>query len=754
MPLQEQGVRLSVEGERQFLSAMQKAQGSVDGFSQKAMHGDKATKGLTASSMALATAMGQALYAGAMAAGRAISGLVSAGLDSYAKFEQLGMALTTLTARELINAGATDNMADALAMAAPKAKELQDWVTKLAIQSPFTSEGVGQAFKTAMAYGFTTDEAKRLTEAQINFAAGAGLGEEAMSRIALALGQIKAKGKLAGQETLQLTETGLPVMQILAKAFGKTTAEIAKMSEDGLIPADAAIEAITASLENDFSGAAVRSANTFTGLLSSMTDIKQVGLRTFFEGTFKAIQPLLIDFVNLMTDPKTMKSIAGWGESLGNFVNKIAEMGRIGGDIIGKLFSGDTKGAIRGFIEAFDLGKLFNTGILDSVGNIDWAAIISVVVNHLITGMITKQAMFLQIGLDVLNNIASGILTALPTLLTIVLTIVDSIITLITVNLPSILAVGIEIIFTLLDAIVSAIPTLLKAAVKIIPMLIQGIVDTVPKLIDAAVKLIPVIVTTLLDSLPLLITAALEIITALINGLTTAIPQLISMVPTIITAIFDTLIIALPLIGKAAVQIITTLVASLAKMEPQLKKDAGRILVSIVDGIKALIPTVLNVGKDIVIGLWEGIFSKGNWLVDNVKNFFKNIITGVKKVFDEKSPSKVFFEIGMNTVKGFSAGTNDMLKSASPSKIFEEVGANMMYGTQRGILSAFSGPAQAMTLAAKSMVGAVSPAPIQNFGGQFNVPSPVNVNVNANVSNEIDYYKLARRVADEIRLAR
>lgn len=266
---------------------------------------------------------GGILTAGVLTAiGRQIVDIGRQALDSYANYERLGMALQSLVAREMVNSGAAKDLASAMDISSEKAKELQGWITKLAIQSPFQQEDIANSFRLAMAYGFTTDEAKRMTTAMVDFAAGSGASSDSMNRIALALGQMKAKGKVAGQELLQLTEAGLPVRDILAKAFGVTTERLVEMQEKGLLPADKAIEAITASLEKDFGGAAKRQAGTFSGLISSLEDIKTVGLRTFFEGTFKAIQPYVSKFVDTLSSPEFMARLSQLGQNLGDFINK------------------------------------------------------------------------------------------------------------------------------------------------------------------------------------------------------------------------------------------------------------------------------------------------------------------------------------------------------------------------------------------------------------------------------------------------
>ncbi len=232
-------------------------------------------------------------------------------------------------------------MNEALQQAGPKAKELLGWIQKLAIKSPFTQQGVSEAFKTAMAYGFTTDEAQRLTSAMIDFASGAGASESVMNQIALALGQIKAKGKLAGQEVLQLVNAGVDVRGILAKAFGVTTAELEDMQEKGLIPADKAIAAIVESLEKDFGGAAERQSSTLSGLLASLSDLKEVGLRNLFEAPFQAAQPYLASVVDRISDPAFQDGVRVFGDFLGSKVAGGLEKLSSLGSVLQALWNGD-----------------------------------------------------------------------------------------------------------------------------------------------------------------------------------------------------------------------------------------------------------------------------------------------------------------------------------------------------------------------------------------------------------------------------
>lgn len=154
---------------------------------------------------------------------------------------------------------------------------------QLTINSPFTEEGVQQAMKTAAAYGFTTEEGRyqaghrygkltkeqadneislqRLLQAMVDYSAGTGRTTQEVELISLALGQVKAKGKLAGQEILQLTNAGVNVRKRFS-GVGVTTAEPAKMQEKGRTPAHKAIRAISSRASRRTSAARPRRRST------------------------------------------------------------------------------------------------------------------------------------------------------------------------------------------------------------------------------------------------------------------------------------------------------------------------------------------------------------------------------------------------------------------------------------------------------------------------------------------------------------
>lgn len=214
-------------------------------------------------------------------------------------------------------------MSQAYEMASGGAKELLDWTQKLAIYSPFDMETVGNTIRMAMAYGFTTDEAKRLTKATIDYTAATGQSGEISERISRALGQVQAKGRLMGEEIRQLTDASIPVVQILAETFGKSTEEITKMVRSGLVPADDAVNAIIASMEG-FEGVAMRQFTTWRGLSNAMGDVKSLGMQRVFSGIFEAFKPFAVSFIDFMTS-EGFDKLEAFGTSTGGKLTTLFE---------------------------------------------------------------------------------------------------------------------------------------------------------------------------------------------------------------------------------------------------------------------------------------------------------------------------------------------------------------------------------------------------------------------------------------------
>jgi hypothetical protein len=80
----------------------------------------------------------------------------------------------------------------------------------------------------------------------------------------------------------------------------------------------------------------------------------------------------------------------------------------------------------------------------------------------------------------------------------------------------------------------------------------------------------------------------------------------------------------------------------------------------IIDAFKSIPGNMLNIGKDLVTGLWSGIQSMSSWLKNRVFDFFGNLVPGwAKKMLGISSPSKVFASFGKDIVRGLAGGIDN-----------------------------------------------------------------------------------------------
>lgn len=193
-------------------------------------------------------------------------------------------------------------------------KFLRD-LQRFAALTPFEFPELQDASKRLLAFGFQAEEILPTMTAIGNAASGLGIGAEGINRLILAIGQMRAKAKVSGEEMRQLTEAGIPAWDMLAKAMGKSTAQIMKMSEKGLIPAGKAIDILIKGMNERFPGMMEKQSRSLFGLWSTIKDTFNMSiLYRWGDGLSKAIKPRLEKLVDLFT--KNEDVVNRWGDTL------------------------------------------------------------------------------------------------------------------------------------------------------------------------------------------------------------------------------------------------------------------------------------------------------------------------------------------------------------------------------------------------------------------------------------------------------
>lgn len=86
---------------------------------------------------------------------------------------------------------------------------------------------------------------------------------------------------------------------------------------------------------------------------------------------------------------------------------------------------------------------------------------------------------------------------------------------------------------------------------------------------------------------------------------------------------------------------------------------------AVVSFFKSVPKQMVEIGKNIVMGLWEGIKAMASWIGDKVSGFFGGIVDGVKGMLGIHSPSRVFAGIGKNMALGLGQGFEKQMQSVT-----------------------------------------------------------------------------------------
>ncbi len=191
----------------------------------------------------------------------------------------------------------------ALTGSAEQAQQTFDFITKFAVNTPFEIQGLTKAFITLQNYGLTPTT--EVMQAITDQSAKLGGRTETLQGITLALGQAWGKGKLQGQEILQMVDQGVPVWDLLAKVTGKNVAELQKMSENGEITRDV-IDKLIKKMGELATGSNAAAMDTLNGKISNLADawhqFEDALLQSKAEGVIKDIVNSITNTLNILTN--------------------------------------------------------------------------------------------------------------------------------------------------------------------------------------------------------------------------------------------------------------------------------------------------------------------------------------------------------------------------------------------------------------------------------------------------------------------
>lgn len=201
---------------------------------------------------------------------------------------------------------------------------------------------------------------------------------------------------------------------------------------------------------------------------------------------------------------------------------------------------------------------------------------------------------------------------------------------------------------------------LITGLAPIVVEVIGDLIDTVlPTVVESAVSMLSAFGSGLIDNIDKLVQSAIDVVLFLVNQIADNADQMLDGAITILGALVKGIIDNLPAIIGAAAKLINALVDGIIKYTPQLLRQVPVLITNVVGAFQTAMPDIVEVGKNIVSGIWSGITAAGDWLKEKVSGFFGGIVDSAKSALGIHSPSKVFAEIGGFMAEGIGVGFGD-----------------------------------------------------------------------------------------------
>lgn len=197
-----------------------------------------------------------------------------------------------------------------------KASAMIEKMRDFAAKTPLTLENVISGGSLLMSYG--VDESN-LIDTMTKLGDLASGNAEKMDRITLAYGQMLAKGKVTGEELMQMTEAGVPLQTALAESIGVTGEEFSKMVSKGEVGIDALNKAITGLTTGNgkFAGMMEKQSQTMQGMLSTLQDNLSEFMRKMGEGAFGEVKSALQEASDLLAEWEEDGTLDKWAQGVG-----------------------------------------------------------------------------------------------------------------------------------------------------------------------------------------------------------------------------------------------------------------------------------------------------------------------------------------------------------------------------------------------------------------------------------------------------
>lgn len=223
---------------------------------------------------------------------------------------------------------------------AKKARSFLGELQKFAAATPFEFPELQTAASSLISAGINASKVIPIMRTLGDVTSGMGTGSEGVQRATVALQQMSAAGKISAEDLNQLRDAGIPVYDLLAKATGKSKAEVVKLAQAGKLGKKELGEMMDAlekgkGLER-FSGLMDKQSQSLAGMWSTLKDTVGQGLAQSIAPAFPLIKSGLGTVSNALGD--LFKWVSSNKGSISGLFSSAGSIAKSFGSIVSTVF--------------------------------------------------------------------------------------------------------------------------------------------------------------------------------------------------------------------------------------------------------------------------------------------------------------------------------------------------------------------------------------------------------------------------------
>lgn len=346
---------------------------------------------------------------------------------------------------------------------------------------------------------------------------------------------------------------------------------------------------------------------------------------------------------------------------------------------------------------------------------------------QVLEGLLQLLPQLIPVAVSALLTITNAIVENLPLLIESATLLVATLVQGLADALPTLIPTAVNAVMTIVQGLLDSLPSILDAGLELVSALAQGILDALPDLISKLPQIIMGIVTFLLNSIPQIIQTGIKLLTSLVSALPDIITSIVKAIPQIINGIINAVINSIPQIIQAGIDLLISLVKALPTIIVTIVNAIPDIISGIVNALIDNIPAIIQAGIDLLISLVKNLPT----IIKEIVKAVPKIIEGIVKAFGSLMYKIV--EIGGNIVKGLWDGICDFFGIHSPSKEMAWVGEMLV----KGLAGSIDKNGDMAVRAAEGMSSDVSSV-INSLADDMKTAFPTDFSIDGNVKNSVN----------------